>query len=184
LDASPFRALCGWWIGAAVLVHATTFAVSRMHEPFAPLLVLAAAAWFLQARRAPLRPLGAAAGVAALIAWIVAAPVVLGLYLSPGPRHVHLARAIGAARHLPVEGTRWAAWMLAEVELAAGEADRAERVLAERKHAQEPWSLYLRALAARDRDDARRFAGEAVGADPRFEAAGRLRDALMAGAPR
>jgi 4-amino-4-deoxy-L-arabinose transferase-like glycosyltransferase len=184
LRASAFRSLTFSWVLATLLAHAVTFGVSRMHEPLSPMLAIAAAGWVFRdrAQGGPLRPAGIAAAALALVAWIIAAPVVAGLYVAPGPRHADLARAIGAARHLPLEGTRWAGWMVAGVELAAGERGAANRVLAEPRLAQEPWSLYLRAIATEDRGEALRFAERAIARDPDFAAASRLRDALAAGA--
>jgi hypothetical protein len=84
---------------------------------------------------------------------------------------------------MPVPGTRWAAWMVAGVELADGRAAVAERILAEPRHAKEPWSLFLRALGAADRDESARLVGEALARDPDLGPARLLRDALAKGTP-
>ncbi len=184
LPASAFRSLVSCWLAATLLVHAMTFGVSRMHEPLTPLLTLAAAAWVFRDHRhdVRLRAAGIAAATLALAAWVFAAPAVVGLYVAPGPRHVELARAAGAVRNLPLEGTRWTTWMLAGAELAAGERGAAERVLAEPRHSEESWSLYLRALAAEDRGLALRCVDQALARDPDLAAARRLRDAIARGA--
>jgi hypothetical protein len=112
----------------------------------------------------------------------VAAPAAAGLYVVPGPAHADLARALGAARHLPVPGTRWAAWMVARVEMANGRDAAAERILAEPRHAQEAWSLWLRALAAPDPGTSAARVDEALARDPDLGVARALRAALGGGA--
>ena len=149
LRQSRFRALCLWWIGAYVVVHAIVYGHSRMHQPLVPILALAVAALAYgrdSVGRAPRRIAVRATPWMALAAaaWICVAPVVVGLYVAPGPRHATFARAAGVLRHLPLPGARRVAWMLAGVEASAGRSERADEVLAEERWADDPWSLYLR----------------------------------------
>jgi hypothetical protein len=149
LPPSRFRALAIAWIAAYVLVHAVAYGHSRMHQPLVPILTLAVAAWWCGERPASRTTSSAlvrgGAWVAlVLAAWIFVAPVLVGLYLMPGPRHAGFARAAGVVRHLPLPGARRVAWMLAGVELSVGRAERADRLLAEGPWANDPWSLYLR----------------------------------------
>jgi len=149
LGPSRFRALTLWWVGAYVVVHAIVYGHSRMHQPLVAILALAVAALVYGRDPAIRRTRRIAARGAPWIAlvlagWIWVAPVVVGLYIMPGPRHAAFARAAGGLRHLPLPGARRVAWMLAGVEASVGRRDRADRVLAEGPWADDPWSLYLR----------------------------------------
>ncbi|MFN8177398.1 MAG: glycosyltransferase family 39 protein [bacterium] len=186
LGRSSFRSLTLAWLAATLVLHGVTFGVSRMHEPLVPFLALAAAAHlFMEERgeRPRLRPLGVAAFGLAACAWIAALPVVVGLYTAPGPRHLGVARALGAVRHLPLPGARWAAWMTAEDEAACGNDAAAARILDEPKHAGDPWSLYLRALVTPEPDRARTFVAAALARDPFLEPARLLQRSLAERSP-
>ena len=183
LPATPFRSLSLAWIGTTVAAHAVTYGHTRMHQPLVPFLVLAVAAFASLGPARRLRLAGVVAIALALAGWIVAAPIVAGLYIAPGPRHVAVAEILGASRHLPVPGTRWAAWGTASAEVAAGHPDVAERILAEPKDADEPWSLWLRALATPDRATARMRLDEALVRDPGLEPARILQRVLAEDAP-
>lgn len=187
LRASPFRSLLLVWLVASLAVHAATFGVSRMHEPLVPLLVLAVAAWrwgeaeLVAGRR--VRASGITAAGLAACGWVVALPIAVGLYVAPGPRHPGIARMLGAVRHLPLPGTRWAAWMVAGVEAARGDDAVAAGILAEPKHADDPWSLYLAALVADDVVASRRLVDAALAHDPSLRPAQLLKRALAERSP-
>jgi Dolichyl-phosphate-mannose-protein mannosyltransferase len=172
LRGGPFRSLALAWIGTYVAVHAIVFGVSRMHQPLVPLLVLAAALALLGERapggEAPRWHRGAAAGVVALSLGVLSLPVVVGVYVLPGPRHLATARALAAVRHLPLPGTRHATWMLAELEAARGRDDAAMRILDDAP-AGDPGTRMLRALCAPDPGDRARWAQSALAARPRSE---------------
>ena len=185
--SSPFGSLAITWLALTLALHAATFGVSRMHEPFVPILTLAVAAsrWGdapgLERRRARFGGTlltGLAAG-----AWLVALPVVVGLYIAPGPRHIAVARALGEVRQLPLPGTRWAAWMVAQAEAARGDDAAAEKVLEEPKHAEEPWSLYYRALVAKDDVASRVLLDGALAREPSLRPAQLLKRALAERSP-
>ncbi|HMB68288.1 MAG TPA: hypothetical protein VKU85_03215, partial [bacterium] len=93
-------------------------------------------------------------------------PVTVGAYLRPGPRHAAVTRALAAVRHLPLPGGRHAAWALAEVEAANGRDAEAERVLAERRFADEAGSRFLRVLLTEDARERVGRADAALRADP------------------
>lgn len=180
--SSPIGSLAVAWLGVTLALHAATFGVSRMHEPLVPMLVLAVAAarWSDVAgfERRPARLGGIVVTGLAACGWLVALPVVVGLYIAPGPRHVGVARALGEVRQLPLPGTRWAAWMVAQVEAARGDDAAAEKVLEEPKHADEPWSLYYRALVAKDDVASRVLLDGALAREPSLRPAQLLRRAL------
>ena len=189
LPGSPFRTLALAWLAVYLVVHAVAYGHSRMHQPLVPLLVLAVAALCSDARgradrrRATLR---AAPCVAlAVAAWIFVWPVLGGIYLMPGPRHLGVARAVALGRDLPLPGAARLTWMLASVEASRGNADRALRVLERGRHAEEPWSLYLRALLQERRAAARELVDRALRADPGLAPARKfLRELDAAGASR
>lgn len=166
------------WIAILLPMHALLFGVSRMHQPLVPLLALAAAAWFLRAgaggidgaaadaaagRAARRRGIPAAAGAGLLV--VLSLPAVAGVYLEPSPRHLGIARALGAVRHLPLPGARHAAYMLAEVEAANGNADRAMHALASRPD-DDAQAAVLRAMIAPSPDEARAWALRAAALRP------------------
>lgn len=183
LPRAPFRSLALLWVGASLAVHAVAYGHTRMHQPLVPFLVLAVAGYAALGPGRRLAGAGRVAAVAAAGAWILAAPVVVGLYVAPGPRHAAFGTTLANVRHLPVPGTRWAAWSAASAEAAAGRPAACERILTEPKHADEPWSLWLRALAAPDRDAMRARLDEALARDPGLEPARTLRSALAGDAP-
>ena len=75
--------------------------------------------------------------------------------------------------------------MLAGVEASRGDTDRALRVLADGRHAEEAWSLYLRALLQDDRAEAWELASRAARTDPDLRPAVRLaRELAPAESPR
>ncbi len=183
LPRSPFRSLALVWLVATLAVHAVAYGHTRMHQPLVPFLVVAVAGFAALGPARRLRAAGGAAAAAAIGAWILAAPVVVGLYVMPGPRHAAFGSALAAVRHLPVPGARWAAWSAASAEAAAGRPEAAERILTEPRVADEPWSLWLRALAAADPAAARARLDEALARDPDFAAARALRQAVRGDAP-
>lgn len=183
LPRAPFRSLALLWVAATLAVHAVAYGHTRMHQPLVPFLVIAVAGFAAlgPARRFGVK--GGAAAAAAIGAWVLAAPVVVGLYVMPGPRHAAFGGALAAVRHLPLPGARWAAWSAASAEAAAGRPDAAERILTEPRFADEPWSLWLRALAAGDPETTRARLDEALARDPDFAAARALRGAPAGGTP-
>ncbi|MFP8872952.1 MAG: hypothetical protein VCB42_00135, partial [Myxococcota bacterium] len=175
LPPSRFRSLSLAWIAVYLPAHALTFGLSRMHFPLVPLLLLGVAAFlFAAGLRQPApdwRRLVRRGGPWALLvclAWLWMAPTWAGLYLAPGPGHPQVARVLGAARALPVPGTRYAAWMLATVEASRGDSLQADRILREPAHADHPWSLYLRGRIAADGPDSVRLLEQALKRDPRL----------------
>ena len=160
---APFRSLALSWVFFYLVVHAVVFGVSRMHFPLVPILVLAVAGYFLDpnrrrdpetARRLSTRGLPWAAVI--LASWVFVAPLWVGLYLQPTPRHAGLVRALGGLRHLPVPGAEYVAWNLAAVEASLGNEPEALRILEEEGTVQRPFSRYLHARLASSSD-----AGEA-----------------------
>jgi 4-amino-4-deoxy-L-arabinose transferase-like glycosyltransferase len=189
LRADRFRSLALAWIVVYLCVHSLAYGHSRMHQPLVPLLVLAVAGLFFDSaetprwRRVAIR--GAPWTALALAAWILVWPVLGGLYLMPGPRHVGVARVVAIGRHLPLPGAERLTWMLAGVEASRGDTDRALRVLADGRHAEEAWSLYLRALLQDDRAEAWELASRAARTDPDLRPAVRLaRELAPAESPR
>jgi tetratricopeptide (TPR) repeat protein len=175
LARQRFRSLALLWVGAYLAVHAVFFGASRMHFPLVPLLALAVAGFLWDPTRPPrpgrgLRRGGVWAALAGF-AWFLGSAAVAGLYVSPGPRHLGMARVLGSARHLPVPAARRAAWMLAEVEASNGHAERADAILAEPRFAGDPWSLYLRGIIQRDPELAQRWFDRALEIDPDLFAA-------------
>lgn len=152
LPRSRFRSLALAWLASAALIHALTFAVSRMHQPFVPLLAMAVClAWLDPGGASPPRRLvrrGLPVLGLALATWILSAPAVFGLYLSPGPRYAALARVLGVLGETSLPAARHATWMRARVVAAAGDEREAERLLARSRHAELPWTLFERALVA------------------------------------
>jgi 4-amino-4-deoxy-L-arabinose transferase-like glycosyltransferase len=143
MRASPFRSLAVTWIVVSIGIHALAYGHSRMHAPLVPILVLAFAGAL--AERAPrtrwlLR--GAPWAALALAAWVAFAPVVAGLYVQPGPRHEFLARVLGAVRHAPLPGTRWAAWMAASRAESKGDYAAAEEILRAGPWVEDPWTHF------------------------------------------
>ncbi len=183
LPRVPFRSLALLWLAATLAVHAVAYGHTRMHQPLVPFLVVAVAGF---AALGPGRRFGIPGGAVAALAigaWVFAAPVVVGLYVMPGPRHAAFGSMLASVRHLPVPGGRWAAWSAASAEAAAGRPGTAARILTEPRFADEPWSLWLRALAADDPAAARARLDEALARDPGFAPARALRAALAGGAP-
>ncbi|MCA9750883.1 MAG: glycosyltransferase family 39 protein [Gemmatimonadetes bacterium] len=172
LPGSRFRALSFTWLVAAAVLHVVSFGVSRMHLPYVPLLVtavfayrfdrddvLSAARWWRK---------GGPAFALAIAAWIISAPAVAGVYVCPGPRHVGAARWLGAVGETPLPASRHAAWMRAEVVAAAGDPAAANRLLRDSRHADDAWSLVLRATFVTDAEERRALMSRAVAADPRL----------------
>ncbi len=164
-DRIGFRSLVAGWVLVTVALHAVTFGVSRMHQPLVPFLVLAVAI-ALRGVGPPqwkrVLPVGAAAAAFGL----VSLPVVVGEYVTPGPRHVGSARALAVVRHLPLPGAHYATWALAEAEVGAGRPAEARRVLEASADAERPGSLFLRALTAQDAGAAADLARRALEASP------------------
>jgi len=182
LPRTRFRSLALLWLALYLAVHSVIFGVSRMHFPLVPLLVLAVAGCFWGGDGAPRKRLfrrGAPWMALALAAWLVAAPVQGGLYLFPNARHVTVARWWASLRDLPLPGTRYLSWMLAIVEGSRGDVVRAQQILAEPRHAEHAWSLYLRGRLASDEDEAARWLSRSLDRDPELFAShvtlGRLR---------
>ncbi len=175
LAPQRFRSLALGWVAVYIAAHAVFFGASRMHFPLVPVLALALAGFLFDPDHPPdprraLRRGGAWAGLA-LFAWLLGSASMAGLYVSPGPRHLGMARVLGAARHLPVPAARRAAWMLAELEASNGHAERADAILAEPRVADDPWSLYLRGRIERDPELAQRWFDRALETDPLLFAA-------------
>ena len=61
--------------------------------------------------------------------------------------------------------------MLATLEGSRGNLARADQILAEPRHAEHPWSLYLRGRLASDEDEAARWLSRALERDPELFAA-------------
>lgn len=154
------------WLAVLLPVHALLFGVSRMHQPLVPLLVLAAAAWFLGERvdAAGWRR-GFAVAAAAVLLMVLSLPAVTGVYLAPSPRHAGIARALGVVRHLPLPGARHAAYMLAEVEAANGNTGRAMRALASRPD-DDAGAAVLRAMIAETPEERAAWAARAAALRP------------------
>jgi hypothetical protein len=152
LRGSRFRSLGLAWLGLAAVVHALLFGVSRMHQPFVPLLVIAVCAFAFDAHDAPARrrllTRGAPVAAVALAAWLVSAPAVFGLWVAPGPRHVAVARAFAFLGETPLPASRWAAWARADAVAASGDEREAAAGLAASRHAEHRWTLVQRALLA------------------------------------
>jgi hypothetical protein len=167
LPRGAFVNLAAAWIAALLPVHAALFGISRMHQPVVPILVLAAALALpgvgLRWRR------GAVAGAVALALGVLSLPPLVGVYLLPGPRHATVARALASVRHLPLPGTRHAAWMLAEVEAARGRDDAAIRVLDESAPPDDPGTFLLRALCAPNATERVRWAARGLEMRPDSE---------------
>jgi 4-amino-4-deoxy-L-arabinose transferase-like glycosyltransferase len=166
--SSAWRTLTLSWLAVLLVVHGLLFGVSRMHQPLVPLLVLAAAAWFLGERGAADagadaagRRRGIAAAVVAVLLMALSLPAVAGVYLAPSPRHAGIARALGAVRYLPLPGARHAAYMLAEVEAANGHPARAMRVLADLPD-DDAEAAVLRAMAAESPANTRMWTARAA----------------------
>ena len=172
---SRFRSLALFWIGTTIVVHAVAYGHSRMHQPLIPILVLAVSGVAFAAAAPPSRRRiwirAAPVTVLALAAWIFVLPVVGGVYIAPAPRHAITARLLGAARHLPLPGSRRLAWMLASVEASLGRRNVADRILSEPPFAEDPWSLYLRARIAAPGMEREKLLTQAVEADPDLFAA-------------
>ena len=167
---SRFRSLALAWLGIAAILHGVLFGVSRMHLPYVPLLVIAVAVFAFDREEVP--GLGRAVRrgapwmALALAAWIVSAPVVAGLYIAPGPRHVVAARVLGTLGETPLPGGRHATWMRAEVVAAAGDPVEAARTLRASRHGEVPWSLVVRALISPDAGATEVLLERAFTADP------------------
>jgi hypothetical protein len=170
LARSRFRSLALFWIATYLATVAVAYGHTRMHQPLVPVLVLAVAGVLFGGDRPPAwRPVRirvAAVTLLAMSAWIYSFPVVAGLYVAPGPSHAITARAFGAARHLPLPGSRRLAWMLASVEASLGRHGEADRILSEPRFAEDPWSLYLRGRIAPSGKERERLLAEATRADP------------------
>lgn len=147
-----WRGLALTWLGMAALVHGILFGVSRMHQPYVPLLVVAAFA-FVTSRPVRVSAVGAIAVALPILAWIVSAPAVAGVYLAPGPRHLGVARAVGTIGEFPLPAARHATWAAAEAEAGAGREGDARRRLAESRHAGHPWSVLQRVLLTDDPEE-------------------------------
>jgi hypothetical protein len=92
---------------------------------------------------------------------------------------------VALGRDLPLPGASRLTWMLASVEASRGNADRALSVLERGRHAEEPWSLYLRALLQERRAASRDLVERALRADPGLVPAQQLlRELGAAGVPR
>jgi 4-amino-4-deoxy-L-arabinose transferase-like glycosyltransferase len=178
LRPGRFRSLACAWIIVYLVVHALAYGHSRMHQPLVPLLVLAVAGLLFDDTDAPRhrRVAGRAApwvGLA-VASWIWVWPVLGGLYLMPGPSHVGVARLVAVGRHLPLPGAERLTWMLAAAEASRGEGDRALRVVEGSRHAEESWSLYLRAMLQKDGRKAADLVERALRVDPDLRPAQRL----------
>jgi tetratricopeptide (TPR) repeat protein len=154
--------------------HSVIFGLSRMHFPLVPVLALAVAGVFCGGNaglRSHFWRRGTPWFALVLAGWLVAAPVQAGLYLAPSARHVTVARLGASLRDLPLPGTRYLSWMLATLEGSRGNLARADQILAEPRHAEHPWSLYLRGRLASDEDEAARWLSRALERDPDLFAA-------------
>jgi hypothetical protein len=187
LRRSRFRALALIWGGAYLLVHGIAYGHTRMHQPLVPLLLLAVAAFFLDRHDPPdVRRLvrrGVPAVALVLAGWVSVWPLLGGLYVHPGPRHVGMARFLALGKDLPLPGSARQAWMLAGVEATRGDDAGASRRLAAGRHADRAWTYYLRALMAPTKEEAEDLAARALERDPRLEAAQVLLRNLRAIAP-
>jgi 4-amino-4-deoxy-L-arabinose transferase-like glycosyltransferase len=172
---SRLRSISIVWIVVYLSIHAVVYGHSRMHQPLIPLLLLAVAGAIggrpetLQPSRLLRRGLPWAA--LALASWILIWPALGGQYLLPGPRHAAIARGLAVVRALPLPATDRLGWMLATVEASNGRIERADRILRERAHADDPWSLYLRATIARSAGERISLLESAVRSDPGLFAA-------------
>lgn len=170
LPASPFRSLSVTWLVTALALHAMLFGVSRMHQWLVPFLVVAAALAALG--DAPVRwRRGAPFAAVAILLWIVSLPAVAGVYINPGPRHAGASHFLGAVRHLPLPGARYATWMVAEGEAGRGHDDAARRILEGSRFSDLPQSLLLRAMVAEDDAGTQRLAAELVRSVPESQIA-------------
>jgi hypothetical protein len=175
LPGSRLRSISIVWIVVYLSIHAVVYGHSRMHQPLIPLLLLAVAGAIggrpetLQPSRLLRRGLPWAA--LALASWILIWPALGGQYLLPGPRHAAIARGLAVVRALPLPATDRLGWMLATVEASNGRIERADRILRERAHADDPWSLYLRATIARSAGERISLLESAVRSDPGLFAA-------------
>ena len=173
LPPSRFRSLSLLWVLSYLGAHALTFGLSRMHFPLVPVLLLAVSAFlFSGGGRVPtpnwsrLARRGGPWALLVCLAWLWIAPTWVGLYLVPGPRHPEVSRILGAVRGLPVPGTRYSAWMLANVEASRGDVAEADRILSEPAFVEHPWSLYLRGTMAPVGPEGERLLAQALERDP------------------
>ena len=176
LSRTRLRSLALLWVLLYLAAHSVIFGVSRMHFPLVPLLVLLVAGVFLgdeAGARQRMWRRGAPWMVLVLAAWLLAAPVQGGLYLSPNPRHATVARMWASLRDLPLPGTRYLGWSLATVEGSRGDRTRADQILSGGKQADaaHPFSLYLRGRLALDEEDAAHWLARALEKDPELFAA-------------
>ncbi|ANM28455.1 hypothetical protein ABI59_00660 [Acidobacteria bacterium Mor1] len=169
LPASRPRLLMLGWIAVYLAVHMLAYGHTRLHQPLVPLMLLAvAAAWCCKlSGRAWLRR-GAAPAALALGVWVLALPMVAGIYLAPSGDHVQTARALGFVRKLPLPAARWVGWSLAAAEAAAGETERAHEILQEPGQQDEGWARYLRSRLVADPAVRVQLLEESVRLDPRL----------------
>lgn len=144
LGAGPFASLAIVWTLATAVLHAVAYGHSRMHAPLTPILMLAViGAFHERPTLARLLRRGVPWTLLALGLWILATPIVAGLYLGPSPRHDALADALGTIRRAPLPGTRWVAWMRAGSAESRGELEEAEEILEGGPWAEDPWTIFL-----------------------------------------
>jgi 4-amino-4-deoxy-L-arabinose transferase-like glycosyltransferase len=172
MRADRFRSLAVFWIATYVFVHGLAYGHTRMHQPLVPLLVLGVAAclfdergrvaWSRWWRR------GAAWAALACVLWLIAYPVLVTIYLVPNARHATLTRTLTLGRHLPLPGAHRLDWLLAGMEYARGgdAVANADRILAESRAAEHPWTLYLRGWISDDPARAERFFRRALEVEP------------------
>ncbi len=167
LPASRPRLLMLGWIAVYLAVHMLAYGHTRLHQPLIPLLLtgVAAACCARPSKQDWLRRGAAPAGLA-LAVWLLALPMVAGIYLMPAGEHVLTARVLGLSRKLPLPAARWVGWSLATAEADAGNTRRAEQILQEPLQREEGWARYLRSRLASDPTGRRRLLEEAVQLDP------------------
>ncbi|MDP6530225.1 MAG: glycosyltransferase family 39 protein [Gemmatimonadota bacterium] len=146
---SRFRSLAVSWVAVYFVVHMVVYGHSRMHQPLVPILAVAAVAAARRIRERGILRRSVVVATVVLLLWVRAWPLVAGVYVLPGPRHLGVARVFGSARHLPVAGAHHAAWMLAGAEAAAGNDARAVRLLSEDGVAEREWTAVLRTALRR-----------------------------------